>query len=156
MKITKYTFQGAVRHDVAYIADDAICRYAADEPEKPRLKKAYADVCELAADIAGFPVSIKRLPWGGNDKDTAITIEGDAATATERIMSVKLPKIGYRLLSAFSPLTNDLIEKIVPIDITEDQLLVIQELEKALCDYVQNGAGQLSLFDDNVRDFKTI
>lgn len=155
MKIIKYTFCGQVRHDVHYIAEDAICRYAADEPEKPRLKKAYSEVCELAGGIAGFPVMVKRLTFGGNYKETLITIEGDAATATGKAMTIKLPKVGYMTIRGFDQISNQLVEAAKPVDISEDEMKVIQEMEAALCDYVQNGAGQLDLFgESNIKEFK--
>lgn len=154
MQITKYVHNGKdISHDVHYIADHKYCRYGSDEEPKERLKKAYNEVLEMVAEITGLYPQVDRLSWSRNEKrEVTVKIEFTTFTKIGTHMKAEI-KGGYNLVHVEDPVTRELERKWVPAKgLEENHMQTIFELEKALAEYVRDGAGQMEFDFENQRE----
>ncbi len=151
MQITKYTKGGPVAHDIQYIHNDCILRFGSDDEPRQTMIKAYNDLNLLAGSITGKTVRVNKASWTRSKGETNVTIEATAAAENGEDMTIKLPKIGWRKSSR---VIGDTIETFdIPHGIEEAEIVILQQFEKALEDYIVNGAGQLDFgFEENTQE----
>ncbi|MDA3956890.1 hypothetical protein [Oceanispirochaeta sp.] len=141
MTITKYTKGGPVAHDIQYLHEECILRFGSDDEPKQTMIQAHNDLNKLAGSICGKAVRVEKVSWTRSRGETNITIECTAAAENGEEMTIKLPKIGWR-----DSIRNvgDISERIqIHHGIEEADILILQQFEYSLQDYVKTGSGQL-------------
>ena len=141
MTITKYTKGGPVEHDIQYLHEECILRFGSDDEPKQTMIQAHNDLNRLSGQITAKTVRVEKVSWTRNKGETNVTIECTAAAENGEDMTIKLPKIGWR-----DSIRNvgEIAERIqIPHGIEEADIIVLQNFESALKDYVATGSGQL-------------
>lgn len=141
MTITKYTKGGPVEHDIQYLHEECILRFGSDEEPKQTMIQAHNDLNRLSGQLTGKTVRVNKVSWTRAKGETNVTIECIAAAENGEDMAIKLPKIGWRRSIRT---IGDISEEIdIPHGIEEADIIVLQNFEAVLIDYVKTGSGQL-------------
>jgi hypothetical protein len=141
MTITKYTKGGPVEHDIQYLHEECILRFGSDDEPRQQFHQAYQDINRLAGQISGKTVRVNKVSWTRSKGETNITIEATAAAENGDDMTIKLPKIGWRRSIRTVGEISEPID--IPHGIEEADIIVLQNFEAVLIDYVKTGSGQL-------------
>lgn len=148
--IQKLKLHGQYEIDVLYTAylpesGMGLFRLASDEAPKQRLNDAIAEMQNICADIAGFPVRITSVTWSRSKttSDVIVSVEGEAMAARIGTLKVKLPRWGRTVRSSME--NGEFLQETAGFSCTTEEALCLIELEEALSDYIRHGSGQLNL-----------
>lgn len=143
MRILSYKKNGKdVANDIQYTHEGKLCRYGSDEEASTGMIKAMGDLNNLASRITALETRVDKISFSFKDKEMKIAVECHAAATNGDDMKITLPKVGWREGIRQIDGTYETFE--IPAGIDEEDIEIFKSLEKALEEYVQNGAGQLN------------